>query len=781
MTKIRPILLILIGCASVAGAAESPRNADDLAFFEKKIRPLLSQHCYECHSTDAKTLHGGLRLDTNHDLQAGGDSGPVIVPGQPDESLLIDAVRYGPDSMQMPPQGKLSAEEIAALTEWVARGAPFPPTADPAALQKSDGIDFEAGRKFWSFQPVKRQPLPEVQNAAWPRERIDYFTLATMEREKLEPAPEADRATLLRRLSFDLSGLPPSPDEVRRFAADPQPDAYERQVDRLLSSPAYGERWARMWLDMARYTDKTASWLYQTGQAHLYRDWVVAALQEDMPYDEFIHRQLATDLMPETGPKDIPALGFLGLSPSYWKELQLPAEIIKVIVADEWEERVDTVSQTFLGLTVACARCHDHKFDPISMEDYYALAGVIASCRLAERPVISNELYEPVRLAKQEIEKLETEVAALQKKDPKPTSEIEALNARMNELKASTPNYDVAMANALLEEAVYVVRKGETAQEGTKLDYRPGPRDLNLFIRGNPNRLGDVVPRRFLEVLSPSEPRPFQLGSGRLELARAITNEAAPLTARVIVNRIWRAHFGRGLVTTPSNFGQQGARPSHPELLDDLAARFIHSGWSLKALHREIAMSATYRQSSRGDAPSAELDPENRWLARMNRRRLDIESWRDAMLTVRGQLDDQMGGASLELESTDNRRRTLYATVHRREMSTTLLTHDFPDPNAHSPARTNTTTPLQGLFALNSPLLETQSRGLAERLMREVSGDDTERIQQAYWLLYGRPASSREVALGLTFLNDDSAPDRQAAWTQYAHVLLISNDFLYVD
>ena len=499
-----------------------------------------------------------------------------------------------------------------------------------------------------------------------------------------------------------------------------------------------------------------------------------------MRYDEFVHRQLATDLMPETGPEDVVALGFLGLSPSYWKELLLPAEIIKVIVADEWEERVDAVSRTFLGLTVACARCHDHKFDPIRTEDYYALAGVIASSRMGERPTISAEEYEPIRLAKLEVERLEKEIAELKKVDPVPMEKVDELTAQIAAQKA-TPNYDVAMANGVVEEALYVERKGETAQDGTRLDYRPEPRDLNLFIRGNPNRLGEVVPRRFLEVLSNESSQPFHVGSGRLELAQSITGDAAPLAARVIVNRIWGAHFGRGLVATPSDFGQQGERPSHPRLLDDLAARFIDGGWSLKSLHQEMVNSATYRQSSLRETPSAAADPENRWLSRMNRRRLDVEAWRDAMLFASGQLDDRMGGASLELEGEANHRRTLYATVHRREMSTMLLTHDFPDPNAHSPNRGRTTTPLQGLYALNGPLLASQSAALADRLLREVSGDDAARIHEAYWVLYGREPSLQEVELGLEFLADPATEDRNATWKQYAHVLLMANDFLYVD
>ncbi len=549
---------------------------------------------------------------------------------------------------------------------------------------------------------------------------------------------------------FDLIGLPPTPEEVKKFVQDDSPLAYGRLVERLLMSPQYGERWARMWLEKARYTDMTASWLESTAEAHLYRDWVVKAFNEDLPYDEFVHRQLATDLMPESNPEDLPALGFISLSPTYWKELKLPCEIIKVIVADEWEERVDAVSRTFLGLTVACHRCHDHKFDPISSEDYSALAGVFASCRRAEKPLVPESEYAPVRAAKAEVAKLEAELAQFKKEKPEPKEKLDELTAKIEDIKSKTPLYDARLANALAEESLYVVRAGTTAQEGTKLEYRPGPQDLPLFVRGDPNRPGPIVPRRFLTVLSKNgKPEPFTNGSGRLELAKAITTDSASLAARVIVNRIWLEHFGRGLVETPSDFGVQGARPTHPELLDDLAARFIAGGWSIKNLHREILLSATWRQSSAYDETKAKADPDNKWLSRMNRRRLDFEPWRDAMLSASGALDLTLGGPSLELEAETNHRRTLYATIHRHEMSTTLQIHDFPDPAQHSPKRNPTVTALQGLYALNGPLLKSQAKALAERIQKECGDDPAARIEWAYWLFYSPTAHGQRNATWL--------------------------------
>ena len=405
------VLVLSLLCLSPV-LAESPTFSDeDIAYFERKIRPLLSQHCYSCHSLDAKVLHGELLLDSSAGLQRGGESGPFIVSGNPEESLLIQAVRYQ-DGLEMPPKGKLPEAKVADLIAWVKRGAPMPSISEELAFHDQQ-IDFEQGKKFWSFQPVVEQELPLVKKIEWPQQRIDYFTLASIEEAGLHPAKVADRATLIRRLTFDLTGLPPTPEEVQEFVANESPEAYKELVERLLASPHYGEKWGRMWLDLARYTDFTASWLKQPGEAHFYRDWVVQAFNADMPYDEFVHRQLATDLMEETGPEDLPALGFISLSPTYWKELKLPSEIIKVIVADEWEERIAAVTGTFLGLTVACARCHDHKFDPISSEDYYALAGVFASTRSKGRPMIPEEEYSPARTAIDEVAKLEQEIKKL--------------------------------------------------------------------------------------------------------------------------------------------------------------------------------------------------------------------------------------------------------------------------------------------------------------------------------------------------------------------------------
>lgn len=605
----------------------------------------------------------------------------------------------------------------------------------------------------------------------WPRNRVDRFVLARIEAAGLEPAPPADARTLLRRLSFDLTGLPPG---ESRISDD------KSQIDGLLASPHYGERWARHWLDLARYTDRTPDWLESTKSSYLYRDWVVQALNEDMPYDRFVVRQLATDFLPECGPQDLPALGFLGLSPTYFKELQLPPEIIRTTVADEWEEHVDAIGRTFLGLTVACARCHDHKSDPITAEDYYALAGVFASVKIAERPTMSAELWAPVAKARGEIAAMQKQITELKKKKPQDmAARVAGIEAKIAHLQANTPHFNVPMANAVEEAALFVVEADN--KKGTKLDYKMGrARDLELQRRGNPNDTGEVVARRFLSAFpsATGRPREFVNGSGRLELARAIIEDAAPLTARVIVNRVWKHHFGRGLVDTPSEFGNLGEKPSHPELLDDLTARFIEHGWSIKWLHREILNSATWQQSSR--APESErLDPDNKLFARMTRRRLDWESWRDTMLSATGSLDLHLGGPAGSISDAANTRRSLYGASDRQDMDPMLRIHDVPDPGAHNPWRTETLTPLQGLFALNSPFILQQADALGRWIQNQPAADAAGRMRAAYALLYQRAPSDSELSAAKRFVAGREGDAR--AWSQYAQALLAGNELLFVD
>ncbi|MBE2287167.1 MAG: DUF1553 domain-containing protein [Prosthecobacter sp.] len=618
----------------------------------------------------------------------------------------------------------------------------------------------------WSFAPLKRTPLPKVKDTTWPKTRIDYYVLAQMEKAGMKPAPRADERVLQRRLSFDLTGLPPSDVSETSNWSD--------KVRSTLANPHYGERWARHWLDLARYVDQTPDWLDSTKYSYLYRDWVVQAFNEDMPYDRFVVRQLATDFLPECGPKDRVALGFIGLSPTYFKELQLPPEIIKTTVADEWEEHVDAIGRTFLGLTLACARCHDHKSDPITAQDYYALAGVFASVKLSELPTMSDEFWRPVEKARGDVASLEKQIKELAKKKPKDLKEqTAALQTKIDAIKSSTPHFNMLMANAVEEAALFVVNKEK--EHGTKLDYKMGmARDLELMKRGNPNDLGETVPRRFLSAF-PSKtglPRKFSTGSGRLELAQALVEDAAPLTARVIVNRVWKHHFGRGLVDTPSEFGNLGELPTHPELLDDLTGRFMEHGWSIKWLHREILNSATWQQSSVVAAESEKRDPENKLYARMLRRRLDWESWRDAILSASGQIDLKMGGPAAAISDMKNTRRSLYGASDRQDMDPMLRIHDVPDPGAHNPWRTETITPLQGLFALNSPFMQQQADAFGRWAMEHD-------VDAVYARLFGRKPSAHEAEVARAFV---SGREKEAVtWSQYAQALLAGNEMLFVD
>jgi hypothetical protein len=778
-------LALMLSAACISQGQERASTsitAEDRDFFEKKVRPLLVERCYKCHSGQARKVQGGLRLDSREGLLRGGDSGPAIVPGQPDKSLLLRAISYRDENLLMPPSGRLPAQEVSVLEDWVERGAPYPGPAGTALTPAA--VDLVKGRQFWSFQPPRMAEFPVIRQQDRVRQRLDAFVLAELEKQGLDPSPLADRRTLIRRAFFDLIGLPPSAEEVEAFVEDPAPDAYPRLIDRLLASPQYGERWGRYWLDLARYCDIAESWADSKGQPWLYRDWVVRSFNEDLPYDQFVMKQLAADLMPDADPGDRAALGFLGLSPNYWKELKLDKEVIKAVVAEEWEERIQTVTGTFLGLTVACARCHDHKFDPITTQDYYALAGVFASIRQADLTLLPKAEAETVHSARQTAQARQDALKKLQAQKPvtpELTKQIADLQAKIEEIRRTTPHFDAPLVPGVAESSLHVLPDGP---HRTRLEYRAGvAQDVAVQIRGSPTNLGPVVPRRFLTVLASESSKPFTQGSGRLDLAHALVTEGAPLTARVIVNRIWKLHFGTGLVETTSDFGTQGDRPSHPALLDDLAARFLQNGWSIKWLHREIMLSATYQQRSAAGGRQAVADPGNRWLWRMNHRRLEVEAWRDAMLAVSGTLSQEVGGPPLDLGDLKNQRRTLYGTVKRRELNDLLRLHDFPDPTTHSPGRLPTTTPLQQLFVLNSPFLQQQASALAQRLKKEAANGNEARITRAYQLLYQRPATATEARIALEFLSaaKPGSPESEALWQQYAQVLLGSNEFLFID
>jgi hypothetical protein len=780
----RFLRIILLAFAAVAllsttATAQPPTSTPSekygTEYFERSVRPLFQKHCIECHSTTNASENGELDLESLQGIATGGSRGPLTANSPESASLLLLAVNYTDVELQMPPSGKLPADQIAILKHWIDSGAPLPQYS-AAPRPATAAIDFEAGRKFWSLQPLQDVQVPAHSwpGQTAPAQPIDAFALDLLQQYSLSPSPRAAPETLLRRLTFDLTGLPPTPEQQAAFAADSSPAAYARLIDELLNSPHYGERWARVWLDLARYTDFTPDWQNPTDRGWIYRDWVVAAFNRNLPFDQFLKLQLAADRIPETPPADLAALGFLGLSPTYWKELRLAPIVIEQIVADEWDERVDAVCRTFLGLTVSCARCHDHKFDPISTADYYGLAGVFASTQLDERPLLPADQASAVITARSTARNLEAKLKSLKEKSAAEAADVEQQLTALRQ----TPNFDAPFAHVLRESSLFVLPEGD---ELTKLEYRDGvARDLPIFRRGNPGNTGEVVPRRFLTVLSDGTPRALSEGSGRQQLAAALLEEAAPLVARVIVNRIWDQHFSAGLVRTPSDFGAQGERPSHPALLEYLAARFIRQGWDIKWLHREILLSNTWQQSSTYRDVPGETDPDNRLLWRGPSRRLDWEMWRDAALAAAGVLDLKTGGPGQAVDDPAHVRRSLYTIIAREELHPILRMHDFPEASAHSPRREPTTTPLQQLFLLNSVWTEQRA---AELLRRLQSDDETQRIRQAWQLLFARLPDAVELSAGLDFVASRRAEgaNTDAAWQDYFQALLSINEFHFVD
>lgn len=722
----------LLLCASLCQADEDAAKSE---FFEKKIRPVLVEQCYSCHAAEADEVEAGLLLDSQATTLAGGDSGAAIVPGKPDASLLLSAIRY--DDFQMPPDKQLPKSVVADFEKWIRDGA-FDPRETSTAAPQREEIDIEEGRQFWAFKQPQLSSIlaAEYPGAAGPQ-RIDALVEHKLNEQGIKPNDTADRRVLVRRLSFDLVGLPPTREQVEQFACDDSPGAYERLVDRLLASADYGPRWARMWLDVMRYAEDQAHIVGSNKSlffpdAWRYRDWLINALNSDMPYDRFVQLQLAADHMaannvaPESG-DSLAALGFIGLGPKYYRRNS------PEVMAEEWEDRVDVVSRGLLGLTAACARCHDHKYDPISTEDYYALAGVFASTELY------NKSLDPPAESLPETEAgRETEVAK------KPA-------AKSEKKKDAAPQH-----------ALHIVRDGKV-------------QDVAVMIRGKVDSRGDVVPRGFIEVLSPDSRLQFSGGSGRMELALAIASQENPLTARVIVNRIWAQYFGTGLVATASNFGSLGARPTHPELLDDLAVRFMDSGWSLKWLHRQIVLSDAYRRSSHLDSAAANIDPANVWLWRMPRRRLSIEAWRDAALQVTGRLSPSIGGPSIDPDSADETRRTVYSKVSRFELNPMLARFDFPDPNVHAARRVETNTPLQKLFLLNNEFTLAAAGHLARHASKHSDKPAHQTVELFMQTLLRQPTTQEIDAVS-------SLVQQQAdGLKQLAQSLLVSNEFWYLD
>jgi Ca2+-binding EF-hand superfamily protein len=788
--------------------ADKPIPADQLAFFEKSIRPVLVSKCYGCHSAEAEKLRGGLLLDTRDGLRTGGDSGPAVVPGDPRKSLLIQALKGTDDAKPMPPKEKLSADVVADFEKWVRTGAPDPRTGK-AAAKKAETIDIAKGKEHWAFQPPKKHAPPAVKDAAWPKSDIDRFVLAKLDEKGLTPAADADRRTLLRRVYFDLVGLPPAPADVEAFVNDSSPDAFARVVDKLLASPAFGERWGRHWLDVARYAEssgKEQNILYPF--AWRYRDYVIQSFNADKPYNQFLREQLAGDLLPAANDtqkaEQLIATGFLAIGPKSHNE-RIPLQF-RLDVADE---QIDAVSQAMLGLTVACARCHDHKFDPIPQKDYYALAGIFLSTEarfgtpailiarnatpLVELPA-GADVPTGMTLSKRELQTLKDRLEFLKKqrdeaiaearKDGQPPVRLVFLNAQIGTVEKQISNFDA---------------DGNPKKLAMGAADRPYPRDSAVYFRGEPDKPGEFVPRGFLQVLSDGPAKKIAAGSGRKELADRVGSKDNPLTARVMVNRVWLHLFGRGIVPTPDNFGTTGQPPSHPELLDYLAVNFVENGWSVKKLIRSVVLSRAYRMASTHDPKNAATDPDDVYLWRMSPRRLDAEAIRDAMLAVAGQLDaapangspvgkfegpaqvlQRFGGLD-RLAETNH--RSVYLPVVREQVPEVLALFDFAEPSLVAGARESTSVPAQGLYLMNNPQVIRLAEKTAERLAKEYLSD-SERIDAAFRLAFGRPPSAAEAKAADGFLTKFAGTQkgsRKAAWAAFAQALFAAAEFRYVD
>ncbi|MEQ2007763.1 MAG: PSD1 and planctomycete cytochrome C domain-containing protein, partial [Limisphaerales bacterium] len=671
--------------APAAATAAATLTAQQSAFFEDKIRPLLAAHCLKCHSAAEGKTKGGLALDSRDGTLKGGDSGPAVVPGNPDKSSLIRAVRYTDSNLQMPPKGeKLSDAQIADLVAWVKMGAPDPRTG----AAKGKYANAAERKVWWAFQPVKKQEPPAVQNKSWPASPVDNFILAKLEEKNLKPSAPADRRVLVRRLYFDLIGLPPTPAEVEAFVNDKSSTAYEKLVDKLLASPHYGERWGRHWLDVARYSDTVGDPAKRRESpaypfAWTYRDYVVKAFNDDKPYDQFIREQIAADKLPNNKDRtSLAALGFITVGDHFDGNRD-----------DIINDRIDVVTKGFNGLTVACARCHDHMFDPIPTKDYYALHGIFASSEEPkELPIIATT--DRVKYAEYQKEK-----AALDKAEADLIAQAKAAKAAKNKGNAKKELQKQAQQLTVQGDRLDMTHPGAPAR-AMALQDSVQPKDSPVYIRGEKDNLGPLVPRRYLEVFRSPTAKPFAYGSGRLELSYAIANKGNPLTSRVMVNRVWQHHFGEGFVLTPDDFGTMSTPPSHPELLDYLSTWFMDNGWSVKKLHKHIVLSATYQQASTDNPRYAQLDPFNRLLWRQNVRRLEFEPLRDSILAMAGSLDrtlggkpvnlgggggdnavkDKKGGGALRPQGSYSTRRTLYGYIDRANVAEVLNHFDFAQP-----------------------------------------------------------------------------------------------------
>jgi hypothetical protein len=811
-----------------ATAATPPLTASQTEFFENKVRPVLSKHCYKCHSAEATKVKGGLLLDTREGTLTGGDSGPALVPGDAEKSLLIKAIRYTDPDLQMPPKGeKLSDAQVADLVSWVKMGAP-----DPRGEKVQSAKSKVQGRDHWAFQPVTKPAPPTIGNRQSEiGNPIDAFIVSKLSAQGMKLSPPADQRTLIRRVYFDLIGLPPAPEEVQAFLEDKSPDAFTKVVERLLALPQYGERWGRHWLDVARYSDTKGEIkrlrdtpLYPF--AWTYRDYVIKSFNEDKPYDRFILEQIAADkLRLPKGDPTLAALGFLTLGERFQNNEN-----------DIINDRIDVVTKGFLGLTVSCARCHDHAFDPIPTRDYYSLRGIFESSHEPKvAPLIGGD---PTR---------DPDYADYYTQRTNLQHQLDALLPKVRRDNQQA-NREILRERIELQnkiDALELTHAGAPARAHVLADD-PVPKDSPVFIRGEAENKGPTVPRQFLECLSGPTRKPFTIGSGRIELASAIASKSNPLTARVMVNRIWQHHFGKGIVSTPDDFGKMGSEPSHPELLDYLASHFMEHKWSVKDLHRLILTSQSWQQGSDNNPRFAQIDPFNQLLWRQNLRRLEFEPVRDSLLAIGGKLDTNLYGKPVPLAMPKGRnfraalilepgrrpvdigyttRRTIYGYIDRSDLPEVFNHFDFANPDMANGKRHETTVPQQALYLMNSPLVVEQARNVVARPDVVACRTDEEKIRRLHEVIYQRLPRPEEVKLGLEFLDDaatpaDAAPSAAAsepirfgkgkgkiqdrmkakreaviaarkagvrdvkpldAWAEYAHALLLANEASFVN
>ncbi len=766
---------------TVAVVASPTFTAEQIEFFESNIRPVLVQHCYDCHSTDAAELKAGLFVDSREGMLKGGESGAAVVAGKPNESLLIAAVKY--DGSEMPPNRKLEQRQIESLVKWVEMGAPWPQATSSPGVPATDArkdwskLDWTVARQnHWAWKQVVRPDIPSV-NDAMVVNPIDEFVIASRTQAGLHAAPRSAPNILARRIYNDLIGVPPTPQQMESFAVSESVDhqrAVESLVNELLDSPMYGQRWSRHWLDVARYSDGRGGFLEgdkALDEAWRYRDWVVDAFNGDLPINEFIRLQIAGDL--SGNPSQAIATGFFALGPTYQSDGGDPDSIAQSR-AETLDDRIDILTRGLLGITGSCARCHDHKFDPIPQQDYYSLAGIFNNSSMHDLPLSPTEVVHRYNDHKKDVEELNKKINSL-KKGKKKKKEIEKEVPELTEEEQSQLDH-WQMDLAELE------KNAPPRFDTAHVLHDTGNDDMKIALRGNLLKTGEVAPRRFLRVLAGAEPARFTKGSGREELATTIIDPQNPLTARVFVNRIWQHHFGAGLVRTPSNFGTLGESPTHPELLDWLASEFVAEGWSLKSLHRKIMTSATYQLSGEYDEQAFKADGDNRLLWRMSPRRMDVEAWRDSLLSVTGELDPSLGGPAHH-NITETKRRTLYAKVGRNGdvfgSDVFLRLFDFPLMRATVEQRPSSIVPQQFLFFMNSNFMIQRAKALVGQL-HQMSNSDEERIKHAYALLYTRRPESAELELGLQFVNAVSDGSELSSWDRYAQVLLSSNEFMFV-